>query len=75
MAKCKVISESETFKPVTLQITLESQAEVEALFCVVDAQSEAVYNTATKGEIYKSSCWEDWDAVAVAVFSKLEEIG
>ena len=40
MAKCEIVSEAKAFKPVTLQITLETQDELHALhFIMADMRS------------------------------------
>ena len=37
MAQAKVITDPETFKPITLQITLETQGEVNALYALCNS--------------------------------------
>lgn len=44
MAKCEVISCGKVFKPVTLQITLESQDELHALHFIMGDMSSNGYN-------------------------------
>lgn len=76
MAQAKVITEPETFKPITLQITLETQGEVNALYAVANTLSEVLFNAAKPGlenctsEIESSV--EEWESVSHSIYKILE---
>ena len=74
MAKCEIISESKTFKPITLQITLETQGELDALYCVFNASSSEVFELASYCARAGTSTESDWDSVAQEGYSKLQEV-
>ena len=73
MAKCAVIGESKTFKPITLQITLETQGEFDALYCVFNASSSEIFELASDCARAGISTESDWDSVAQEGYNKLRK--
>lgn len=72
MAQAKVITELETFKPITLQITLETQGEVNALANLAGLPTHIICKTIDEDGNYDAYKEEDMHAVTCNIFDALE---
>jgi len=71
--KVEIINQKEeVFQPVTLQLTFETQEEINAMYNVVSRGSITLYNEAINTFEVKDGTSNDWDKVSTSIYSALK---
>lgn len=72
--KTVVKGKEEGFRPIILELTIDSQREFNALFNVVTRSTAEIWNEASKCYEAKEADSNDWHNVSSAIYKAIKEL-